>query len=512
MPTRDTMNIEWLRGPLAEPMTSLLPTRSSSLAAPMLATHLFVIPEGNPLLSSLRTATRFSLRTLCAALTLLALVPSVPAQISLTTAVDLALRSNPRVKGAEADVAKSRAQLSEAHDAYIPAVNAGSGLGQSYGYSPNPPTLFTVSGGSLVYNSSQISYIRSARAGINAAELALLDMQESVAEDTALAFITLDHDQQRESVVSQQAGFADTLVSIVQSRADAGQDAPIDLTQAKLTAAQLCLAALRAQDDTAVDRDHLARLIGLPATALTANSDFPEPPASLSQSVDTPAGATVVGYLNPAVAAAFATAEAKRQQARGDAHFRFSPQVNLVAQYNRYATFSDSFAQLQKVYQANGGQTTLKADQGVFGVQINLPIFDRSRQAKARESAADAARALHDAQSVQITALDGQSRLRHTVRELHSQAEIAALQQQLAQQQLEVLQQQLLAGNPNGPQMTPKDEQNARISERDKFLNVIDANFHLRQAEIQLLRQTGDLIPWLKSAAAHTPAAPTPQP
>jgi hypothetical protein len=61
--------------------------------------------------------------------------------------------------------------------------------------------------------------------------------------------------------------------------------------------------------------------------------------------------------------------------------------------------------------------------------------------------------------------------------------------------------------------MTPKDEQKARIAERDKYLGVIDASFQLRQAEIQLLRQTGQLEAWLKSAISkQPPAAPAPRP
>jgi outer membrane protein TolC len=447
--------------------------------------------------------------TLSAVLTL---APSAQGQISLSTAVDLALGSNPRVQGAQADVNKARAQLSEAHDAYVPSINAGAAVGQSYGYSPYPPTLFTVSGGSLVFSASQFYYIRAARAGLDATQLALDDMREAVAEDTALAYVALDHDQQRETAVGQQSGFAATLVSIVESRVDAGQDTAIELTQAKLTAAELRLASLRAADDTAVDREHLARLIGLPAAALSINTDFPASPVSLDATLDT----SVHGYANYAVASAFDNAKAKQQQAWGDARFRFRPQINFFAQYNYYATFSDSFAQLQKIYQANTGQTTLSASEGAFGVQINWPIMDRARSAKAHESAADAAHALHDAQNAQIAALDGQSRLRHSIDELQSQAEVAGLQQQFAQQQLDVLQQQLKSGNPDGPQMTPSDEQNARISEREKYLGVVDAGYQLRQAEIHLLRQTGQLIPWLKSAAAaatpQLPAAPSPTP
>jgi outer membrane protein TolC len=468
---------------------------------------LFVIPVGNLLLSSrLRITAALAAFILCAA-------PSAHAQISLTTAVDLALNSNPRVQGAKADVDKARAQLSQAHDVYVPSLAIGAGLGQSYGYSPQPPTLFTFTGGSLVYSSSQFSYIRSANSGVHAAQLALEDTREVVAQDTALAFVALDHDQQREKVVSQQSGYADALVTIVQKRVDAGQDTPIDLTQAKLTAAQLRLTNLHAADETASDRDHLAHLIGLPAASLSTDSDFPPNPipldASTSNDVHGFANAAVASaFANAAVASAFANAEARRQQAEGEATFRFRPQINLVAQYNRYATFTDSFAALQKL---NG---TIKADEGVFGVQITLPVFDRSRAAKARETAADATKAFHDAQNAQIDALDGQSHLRHSISELQAQAEVAILQQQLAQQQLDVLKVQLQSGNgsPDSPQMTPKDEQKARIAERDKYLSVIDASFQLRQAEIQLLRQTGQLEAWLKSALSAKPPVPTPQP
>ena len=437
---------------------------------------------------------------------LLLFASPVLAQISLTTAVDLALRSHPKVQGAQADVAKAHAQLAETHDVYVPSVTAGAGLGQSYGYSPNPPTLFTVNGGSLVYNASQMSYIRSARAGLKAAQFALEDVRETVAQDTALAYLALAHDQQREQAVRQQAGFASTLVTIAQQRFDSGQDTQIDLTQAKLTAAQLRLGTLRAQDEAANDREHLARLIGLPPAGLAADDNFPAAPV-VSDSSEIP---TVHGYANAAVASAFATAEAKQLQAVGDNRFRFRPQLNLVAQYNRYATFTSSFAALQKL---NG---TIKADEGAFGVQISLPLFDKSRSAKALETAAEASRALHDAQGAQLDALDGQTRIRHTVTELQAQADVAMLQQQLAQQQLDVLRVQLQSGNPNGPQMTPKDEQNARISERDKYLGVVDASFQLRQAEIQLLRQSGELETWLRTAAAapqsNLPPAPTPQP
>jgi len=425
--------------------------------------------------------------------------PSAQAQISLATAVDLAIRHNPRVKSAEADVLKANAEVSEALDAYVPSISVGAGLGQAYGYSPNPPTLATVTAGSVIYSASQPFYLKSARQGFIAARLALEDVHEAVAQDAALAFIALAHDQQREKVIEQQAGFANDLVSIVQQRADAGQDTQIDLTQAKLTAAQLRLGLMKSQDDTAYDREHLARLIDIPPAALTIDNIFPDTP------VDVPASVAANGYANSGVASAFATAQARQNQAVGQGRFRYIPEINLFGQYNRYATFTDSFAALKAL---NG---TIRSDEGAFGVQITLPLLDKGRSAKAREAAADAARALHEAENAQLDALDGESRTRHNIDELRAQSDVATLEQQLAQQRLDALHVQLQSGSgdPNAPLMTPKDEQKARIGERDKYLSVIDAGFQIHQAEIQLLRQTGDLETWLK---ASNPAPSTPAP
>ena len=462
--------------------------------------------EHTPLCMSMLRTDRLHLRTapLGAALIALAMAAfgiAAPAQISVASAVDLALRNNPRVLGAQDDVRRARAQLAQTHDAFIPNGNFGSNVGQAYGYLPYPPTLFSGNGGSLIFSASQGSYIRSAREGLKAAEMALLDVQETVAQDAALAFLALDHDRQRAQAIHQQLDDTNALATISQQRLDAGQDSQIDVTQAKLTAAQLKVAALRSDDDIENDRDHLARLIGVPAESLTIDGAFPD--------TALPSAPAPGPYANAAIASAFFNAQAKEAQARGDSKVRFWPTVNLVVNYQRYATFTDSFKNLENIYKGNNGQTLLTANSFAIGVQVNLPLFDKSRSDKASETAAIAARALHDAQAAEIDALDGQSKARHAIAELQAQADVATLQQQLAQQQLDVLRQQLQlgTGNPNGPQMTPKDEQKARIDERDKYIALLDATFQFRQAEVQLLRQTGQLITWI-GAGNKTPNAP----
>src|SRR6185437_4690675 len=194
-------------------------------------------------------------------------VPAI-AQISFTSAIGLALKNNPKVLMAQADVAKAQAALSESKDVYVPSVAGGSGLGYSYGFPVGQPSVFNFTTHSLVFNFSQANYIRASQFALKAANLALKDAQQAVTEDVAITYVSLDRDSQRQTALNEQEGYAARLIEIIQERLDAGQDTPIGLTGAKLSAAQIRLAKLRTDDEATNDRNHLARLIGLPAQGL----------------------------------------------------------------------------------------------------------------------------------------------------------------------------------------------------------------------------------------------------
>lgn len=435
---------------------------------------------------------RFIRLTLCfATIGLAAAVPGY-AQVSLTTAVDLALRTNPRVRLAQADVDKARAGLSEARDVYVPNLVGGSGLGYSYGFPVGQPSIFNFQAQSLVFNFSQRDYIRAARSALVAANFALMDARAAVAEDTVLTYIALDHDRERLAALHDQLGFSQNLVTIIQTRLDAGQDTPIDLTTARLSAAQLHLNLLHTEDEQAIDQLRLAHLTGLPPENLATV------PASLPQvfAVANPT-APLAPTSSPAVAASFANAKAKREIAFGDARYLYRPQIAFGAQYSRYARYNN-YDLYYSHFQQNNAE---------IGIQITVPFFDRAHSAKARESAADAVHAEREAEQVRDQFTEGRLRVQRTTVELAVRADVAVLDQQLAQQQLDILLVQLSSGNPNGPQMTPKDEQNSRIAEREKYLSVLDARFQVRQAQVNLLRQTGELEAWLKSTAGTQPTS-----
>ena len=130
----------------------------------------------------------------CSAIAASAVAPA-RAQISFTTAVGLALKSNPKILAAQADVDKTLAAVQQLRDAYIPNVVGGSGLGPpSYGFPLGQPSIFNITSQSLVFSYSQRDYLRAAHASLDAATLNLKDIRESVAEDTIVTYLALDRD------------------------------------------------------------------------------------------------------------------------------------------------------------------------------------------------------------------------------------------------------------------------------------------------------------------------------
>ncbi len=113
------------------------------------------------------------------------------AQLSFSSVIDMAQHGSPKVKMAQADVDRARAALAETHDVYIPSLVAGFGEGKSYGPPLGQPAVFSVMSQSLLFSFAQRSYIRAARAGFDAANLALQEARQAVIEDAAVTYLLL---------------------------------------------------------------------------------------------------------------------------------------------------------------------------------------------------------------------------------------------------------------------------------------------------------------------------------
>lgn len=412
------------------------------------------------------------------------------AQVSLYTVVDLALRNSTSVRMAQADVMRAAAGLTESKDVYIPNFTLGSSLGYSYGFPLGEPSVFNVSSQSLLFTFSQPDYIRSARAAVRSAEFNLKDAREQVVLDASLDYIQLNKAQQTLAALDQEKQYADKLVSIEEDRVLAGVDSRVELTKAKLTAAQVDLKRIHSQNDADLVRQQLAHLTGLSPTSFNTNSSS----IPLAPRLTEDAGSPSMAIQNAGVQAAQANAKSKMYVAFGDSRQILRPQLAFGLDYSLFAKFNN--------YTQYYTPQSFQYNNLAVGIQIRVPLFDATLKAKERQSVANAVHASAQADQARNAASEQIFQLQKSVTELAAQQRVAQLQAELAQEQLDAITTQLNngSGSANAPTLTPKDEQQARIQERQRYEDVLDANYAVMRAELSLLRSTGSIEDWAKSA------------
>jgi hypothetical protein len=95
-----------------------------------------------------------------------------------------------------------------------------------------------------------------------------------------------------------------------------------------------------------------------------------------------------------------------------------------------------------------------------------------------------------------------------SIAELSAVAELGELELNIAHNEIDSMTVELKGRGAAGPVMTPKDEINARIQERQKHLELLDARFQLQKAEVSLLRQSGGIEKWLQSLPRSSSVTP----
>ena len=410
-------------------------------------------------------------------------------QVSLRTVVELAQSNSSQIKLALADVRKAESELAQTRDAFIPSLSFGSGLPAfpEVGFTGSLPTIWDSTVQSMVFSLPQIRYIQAAKLGVKAAKLGLDDAKEQVALDASTAYIELDTVNQELTAAQEQEKFASRMVEIESERVDGGVDPRSNLLQAQLAAAEVKLHRLRLESRVRTLDTQLSTLTGLPTGSIIATHDsIPEIPAVTA---DEPAKST------PGIESARRLADSRARVQQGDEdRKRWLPEVGFGAQYNRNTTLLNSINQYY--------YRPLPANNFSTGFSIRIPVFNSENHDKAQESAAEALRARVEAEQaqqrndVQIAELSG------SLRELDTLADIAKLKQEIAEQQLETVASQLELGNgssgPNGqPQLSPEVAQQARVDERQRYIDALDAGLDLSKARLNLLRALGHMQDWL---------------
>jgi len=416
---------------------------------------------------------------------LLALVaPLAATPLPLKRAVELALSHSTTMASAKADEQRALASYRESKDQYIPQLMVGSGLGATWGYpltlEGSAPSIVNVSAQSALINPALRDFIRAARTEWQAATVQGKDERNQVIQDTVLSYAELARWESQLDHLQQEEADALQAEQVVSQRIQAGVDNPQARNQARLVVARARLSMAQAQGAMDVLRQKLSELTGLPAAAIETVSDsIPALPEIQQQ--DDLAGKAV--QTSPAVQAAEDKATAQDFRARGE-HRSLWPSVDFASQYAILATFNG----YQDFFRAGSFQR----NNASLGVVIRFPFLNPSQHAKARAADAEAISAHQAAMAARHEVSDATLKLQRSVEQLAAAQNVADLEYQIAQSNLQAVQIRSNAGTA-----TWHDLEDARTNAEGLYNQLQDANFELERARITLLRATGSLESWV---------------
>ncbi len=401
--------------------------------------------------------------------------------LAFRTAIELALKNSVTNAIGQADLRRARATVQQSRDAFVPQMIFGSGLGWSYGFPLSlegaAPSIFNVNVQGMLLNAAQRDAIKAARADTDLTTAQNIDRRNDVIMETAVSYIQLDLLESSLTVQNEQQEAATKFQKIVDQRVHEGLDSQIETTRAKLVVARtrLSISQTRAAADQL--RLRLSQLTGLAANAIETSTETIPRLHSVSQDEDLAAQAV---DKSPVVKMAVTASQIKSFRAQME-HKQLYPSVDLVAQYAVLSRFNNYDQFFQKFQRHNV----------TAGVAIRFPFLNAAQHAAADAAKADAEKSRKEAQAVKEQVNGETLKLQRSVEQLSAARDVAQLEHLLAQSDVETAHTRIEAG-----QASVKEEQNARIAEHQRYTAYLESNFELDKAQVQLLRQTGELESW----------------
>ena len=410
------------------------------------------------------------------------------APLPFRTAIELAIRNSAATGIARADAQRARANYLQTRDLFLPQVTVGSGLAFSYGFplslEGSAPSIIDLNAQQFLFNAAQRDFMKAAKGDVSTTEAQNADRRNDVIMETALDYIQLDLLQSSIGVQREQQQLAGKYEDVVNQRVQAGLDAPLEVTRARLASARTRLQM--AETQAAIDqlRLRLSQLTGLPQSAIqTSTESIPELPA-VSQDDDLGAQAR---QNNSAVKIAEEVAKTKFFRAKGEEK-QFYPAVDLVGHFAvlaRYNNYDQFFLKFQR-------------ENATLGVAIRFPFFNPAQRAAAQSAKADAMKAQKEAQNLKEQVSTETLKLQRAVQQLSASRDVFKLEHQLAEADVETTHEKIQAGTA-----TLKDEQSARITEHERYAAYLNSSFDLNKVQVQLLRQIGQLESWALGPRKH---------
>jgi outer membrane protein TolC len=397
-------------------------------------------------------------------------------------AIELAAKRSSVISAA--DQVRAHQMYLAAARMYIPQMIVGSGLAKTFGFpltiEGSAPSVVNVSSTGFLINPGQRQVVRAAHVEWNATAFSGEDRRQQAILDTALTYTQLDRLVTALHLLRQQEQESTRAEQITADRVQAGVESSLELTRSRLATARLRMTIAQVEGNIDLLRNALAQLAGVPAGEIeTVTESIPQLPEP-SQADDL---ATRAASSNPAVKLAFAHADAQWLRARSE-HKQLLPSVDFVGQYGLFAKYNN-YTLYFKQFQTNNG---------LVGVAIRFNFFNLAQRSRAAAADAEAVQARRQAEDTKNKVSSETRKLQRDVAQLAAAREVARLEYQLARADVDTIQTKVEAGTA-----TLRDEANSRLAEGQKYSAYLDASYQVEQAEMQLLRSTGEFEKWALS-------------
>lgn len=407
-----------------------------------------------------------------------------PGPLTFRRAIELATRNGNAVAIAKADETRAAAGYREARGLFLPQMNIGAGLAYSNGFPLSlenaAPSLFQLTSQQFLLNLAQRDFMKSAKAEWAAVSRMAQERRDQTILETALTYAQLDRLTSTLKVLSDQSSAALKAEKVAKERVQAGVDAEVELTRARLGTARLHLSTTQAQGKAALLKQRLAQLTGLPEAEIETIPESMPPLPDVSTSPDL---LTRAMQNSAAIAVADQQANAKSFRAKGE-HKQLYPAIDLAGQYAvlaRHNNYDDFFSRFQR-------------HNLTVGLVIRFPFWNFAQRANAEAADAEAVKSRKEADEVKHKVVNEAAELRATIRQLAAARDIARLEYQISSVDAQAAQVRVEAGSA-----TLRDLETARVVEGQRYASFLDANLELEKAHLQLLKITGEIEKWALS-------------
>ncbi len=399
-------------------------------------------------------------------------------KLTLKEAVTLAVGNSRDLALARLQYGLVQRETGVTRSAFRPNFYTGTGAAYTSGFplmaGGGVPAIFSLSYDQQIFNPPLKGEQRAAEQRAEEQRLSMEGVRDGVMVRAALEYLELAKVRHAQGLIRGERLSAARILEAMRERAEAGRELPIEVMRAQLTAARIEQRFAQMEDREDSLSGELRDMMGLPPDQPIEVSTEDIPGAASDEAKDLVAQAMA---NNIELKQAETERRAREEKLKGERGGHW-PTIALIGQYNVLSNtnnYTDFFNKFQR-------------NNVIFGLEVRIPIFaSRTSAAVAFAQANLSAANLALEKKRSELSLDVRRKARQ-VREADLAGEVARLELQLSQENLRVLQAQFDQGRGS-----LKDLEAAHLDENDKWLSYLDANYARQQAQLELLRTTGQV-------------------